>query len=134
MPMLSDSSAGRLTSATMPSVADLARDLGDLHRSAQLLDVAAADEEVADERAGPVDDEVNFLDRHADRFDGIRPVERHVGLVDAAADADPADAVARCRTGRSRRRPAGSSTSVWSAPPRSSTIVTGRSGRVETSR
>ena len=80
MPILSESSAIRLISATMPEGRDLARNLGDLDRPAQLLDVAPPDEEIAEERGRPVDDEADLLERHADGFDRTGPVERHVGL------------------------------------------------------
>ena len=72
MPILSDSSAARLISASDAQRRDLARDLGDLDRPAQLLDIAAADEEIAEEGHRPVDDEANFLEGHADRLDRTR--------------------------------------------------------------
>src|SRR5690606_28924338 len=69
----------------------LARNLRHLHRSAELLDIAATDEKVSQKRAGALDDEANLLDRHAHCLEGTGAIELDIGPIHVAADPDPPD-------------------------------------------
>src|SRR5690606_19067835 len=71
----------------------LPRDLSDLDRPPELIDVAPADEEIPKERGGSVENETHFLERHADGLGRTRPIDADVGFVDGLSHADAPDPV-----------------------------------------